>query len=170
MALSLIATPGLSTSNSYCTVAEADDFLLSNVYATAWPDADVDTQKVPALIMATRILDEQVEWYGFVDNLVQVLLWPRQYVLSNTKRVYLDHTTIPVFLKRATAELARYLLLEDRTAERSFGITSIKADTVDVVFDKRDVLPVLPSSVMAMISFYGDVKGAASSTVKLVRA
>ena len=53
MALSLIATPGLSTSNSYCTVAEADDFLLSNVYATAWPDAQQngDAVCVPAFTL-----------------------------------------------------------------------------------------------------------------------
>lgn len=169
MALTLIATPGLSTSNAYCTVAEADDFLLSNIYATGWADADTTEAKVPALIMATRLLDEQVEWPGYVDSLSQALLWPRQDVLNRNGRLYLDHLTIPTFLKQATAELARNILLEDRTSERSYGLASVKADVVDVVFDKRDVKPILPPSVISLVQSYGTVKGTGSGSVKLVR-
>ena len=168
LAMLLETTPGDSLANSYCTRIEADDYHKVHFYNSAWLAAD-DWQRESVLIWATRLLDEQVDWHGYVESLTQSLRWPRAGVLDRDGRRYLDSTTIPVFLKQATAELARHLLIGDRTQERSFGIASVQADTVSVVFDKHDVKPVLPPSVKSIVACYGDVKGPGSMTAKLVR-
>ena len=78
-------------------------------------------------------------------------------------------TAIPAWLKNATAELARYLLTEDRTAERGYGLQSVTADVVEVVFDSADEKPVLPASVRSMVAAYGSVQGGTQGWVPLQR-
>jgi hypothetical protein len=165
----IIATPGLNTSNAYCDLAFSDAYHELHLYASAWIDEGDDDRKIAALIWATRLLDEQVGWAGYKLTDEQALRWPRYDVYDQDGYV-LASDSIPLFLKNATAELARTLLAENRTTDRSFGITSVKADTVEVVFDKQDVKPVFPASVLAMVAPYGTVKGSASGTIKLVRA
>lgn len=166
--MALDATAGGANANSYSTVAEADAYHATHLYASAWTAATTPNKEA-ALIWATRLLDEQVEWYGDVTSLTQALRWPRQQVFQRDGQRYLDPTTIPLFLKNATAELARHLLLGDRTQERSIGIQSVVADAVEVVFDKLDVKPILPPSVRSLVQAYGEVQGPGSGTAKLVR-
>lgn len=170
MALTLDATPGGEDANSYCLVLEADRYNAYNLYATAWAAATSD-QKIATLVMATRMLNELVEWSGFKTTLEQALRWPRGGVIDRDG-YSIDNDVIPQFLKDATAELARYLLSSDRqtTLDAAVtGIKSVKADTVEVVFDKMDRANAIPDSVMAMINFYASqVSG--DMVVKLERA
>lgn len=168
MALTIIATPSASNANSYCTLAEAEAFHETNLYATAWTDA-TDDEKTAALIWATRILDEQVQWYGYQSTVAQSLAWPRSAVQERSGMAYIVPTIVPAFLKNATAELAKHLLTGDRTKERGFGIKSVVADTVSVEFDKHDVKPFLPPSVISMVSMFGDISGPGRISVPLVR-
>lgn len=166
--MALDATAGGPTSNSYATVADGDSYHANHLYAASWSSA-ITANKEAALIWATRLLDEQVTWKGDVETLTQALRWPRQMVLDRDGRRYLDPVTIPTFLKQATAELARHLLMGDRTQERSIGLSSVTADTVTVTFDKHDVPSILPPSVTSIVEPYGDVKGPGSGSAKLVR-
>jgi len=168
MALVLIATAGAADANSYCTLVESNGYHEAHVYGASWIDAE-DEQKNQALVWATRLLDEQVDWKGDVTSLTQALRWPRFMVPDRDGRLYFDSATIPIFLKHATAELARHLLAGDRTEERSIGISSVTADTVEVTFDKHDVKPILPPSVVSIVQAYGTVIGPGSGTAKLVR-
>lgn len=167
--MTLIATAGASDANSYCTKAEGDAYHETHLYASVWTAA-TDQKKETALIMATRILDEQMDWAGLMASTTQALRWPRSGALDRDRQQFFDPATIPTFLKNATAELARQLMTEDRTKERSVGISSVTADTVEVVFDKTDVKPVLPPAVRAMVQAYGTLQGPGSGVVKLVRA
>lgn len=169
MAISLVTTPGASNANSYCSMAEADAYHETHLYATAWTEEGDDEKKKAALIWATRLLDEQVSWHGFASTSEQALSWPRSAVLDRTGRAYIALDVIPTWLKNATAELARQLLIADRTKERSFGLKSVTADTVSVEFDKMDQKPFLPPSVSSMVNIYGDVQGPGKMTVPLVR-
>ena len=164
----LVITPGAANANSYCSLVEAEAYHETHLYATPWTDADEDSQ-IAALIWATRLLDEQVDWKGYVTSLTQSLRWPRSMVIARDRQQYFDNASIPTFLKNATAELARHLLAGDRTKERSIGITSVVADTVEVVFDKHDVKPILPPSVVSLVQAYGLVIGPGSGTARLVR-
>ena len=168
MALILIATAGAITANTYVTLGDSNALQEAHPYGAAWVDGDDDAKK-QCLVWATQLLDDNMDWSGYVTSLTQALRWPRSGVMDRDGRNYFDVNTIPAFLKRATAEFARYLLAEDRTEERGFGITSVDADTVSIVFDKHDVQPVLPPSVLSMIAFCGRANGPGSMTVPLVR-
>ena len=97
----------------------------SHFYAASW-HALTPGQKDIALVHATRLLDEQVSWYGSKTYRSQSLRWPRTGVeeRDGSGEYYdayygytLDSTTIPLWLKHATAEMARKLTEEDRTAD-----------------------------------------------------
>ncbi len=164
----VIITPGASNANSYCSRADGDAYHEAHLYASAWTGATAD-QKDAALIWATRLLDEQVEWSGYAASNEQALRWPRYEVLDRDGRFYFPHDAIPTFLTYATAELARHLLAGDRTQERSIGIQSVTADTVSVEFDKHDIKPIVPPSVFSLVRAYGEVIGPHGGTVKLER-
>lgn len=168
LAMTVVATASATNANSYCTRAEADEYHKVHLYNSAWIGAD-DWKREAALIWATRLLDEQVDWKGYPTTNTQALRWPRSWVEDRDGQIWIDNASIPAWLKHATAELARHLLASDRTAERSIGIQSVTTDTVEVVFDKHDVPPVLPPSVRAIVEPYGTVNGPGSGTAKLVR-
>ncbi len=151
----VIATPGAANANSYTTRAEATTYHASHLYASVWEDAE-DDQKDIALIWATRILDEEMDWVGSKVSAEQALRWPRSDVEDRDGYI-LSSTTIPAFLKNATAELARQLLSSDRFATRdeaASGIQSVSAGSVSVTFDKHDRITLFPESVKSMLSFY----------------
>lgn len=163
----LDATPGGASANSYCTRQEADDYHDTHLWSDTWKAAEAWKKEV-ALIQATRMLDQEVEWDGSKSDSTQPLRWPRQDVLDPEGEL-LANDEIPVFLRNATAELARWLLAEDRTAERGYGLSSLKADVVELVFDSQDERPVLPAAVQAMVLPYGNAGGTNSGYVKVVR-
>lgn len=164
-------TVGGASANSYATRAQADTYHDKHLWADAWKSAEA-WKKDAALIMATRILDEQVDWYGVPTDSDQPLRWPRGGVLTRDADRYYDTDELPSWLIDATAEMARYLISEDRTAERAYanGIRKVKADVVEVEFESHfDQKPVLPPSVRAMVSPYGALSGPSSGFRKLVR-
>jgi hypothetical protein len=173
MALALITTPGSPSANSYTSIAESDTFHDGHVYAAAWWALD-PRPKVAALVHATRLLDEQVAWYGTTATRTQALRWPRIGVPERDSvgsflgddRYYgygygidTDSTVIPQWLKNATAELARCLVIEDRTAEPDLlEFTQIQVGTLSLTKDSNQRKDVLPESVRAMVKFYGVVQ------------
>ena len=180
MALVLDATPAGAASNSYATRAEADSYHEGHYYADAWT-ALTTTQKDTALVMATRLLDEQVEWAGTKTTRGQALRWPRIGVYErDSMGVYpdpyygytLNSSTIPAFLKNATAELARLLTVEDRTADADLlEFSQISVGSLSLVKDQSRQQHVLPDSVRAMVKPYGAVSGSGLfGSIKLVRA
>lgn len=164
----LNATPGDPNANSYATVQQADDYHADHLYGSSWTSAATATKEA-ALIWATRLLDEQVEWVGTKVTIEQALRWPRSDAWTPDQEL-LASDTIPIWLVRATAELARYLIQEDRTSERSHGLTRVKADVVEVEFDRHDERPMLPPSVRSLVGPYGSVKAASPGWAKLERA
>lgn len=65
-------------------------------------------------------------------------------------------TTIPLTLKHATAELAGQLIVEDRTLDNDVilqGITSLKAGSVAIGFNKEILQQVIPQSVYDMLPY-----------------
>lgn len=144
---------GLTNSNSYCTTAEADSYHeTTRLHNSAWESA---ADPEIALIWATRLLDEQVRWKGVISNEDQALRWPRSYVYTRDG-VLIEGDTIPTWLKNATAELALYLVSEDRLAEAGTrGFEEIKLPGIKIKPDKRDRKPVIPRSVWSIIAPYG---------------
>lgn len=130
MAITIQATAGHASANSYITRADAQSYFDGRSYADAWTDAD-DLDKDKALVSATRRLDQE-RWKGTPTATTQSLKWPRygvenpDYNDSGQWQGYyggllLDQTTIPQWLEHATCELALVLLannlLEDTGLE-----------------------------------------------------
>lgn len=166
MALTLVATVGGANSNSYATVAEGDTYHESRLNASAWTAAS-STNKAIALVMATRTLDTMYEWEGAPSYCLttdQALSWPRWAVLNKERDDYIAVDVLPVQLKNATIELARQLLVADRTIEGDIdaqGIKRLKAGSVDIEFSGKILLKPIPDAVQNMIpTWWGLLKSA----------
>jgi hypothetical protein len=135
MPLTLVATPGSATANSYATVEEADTYHEGRLFSS-WADADPDV-KISALVMAARLLDATPgAWTGAPTDAVQALGWPRIGMLSRNGFALLE-TEIPVDLKNAQAEYADQLIASNITATNDAvaqGISRVKAGPVEVTF------------------------------------
>ena len=133
MAVSLDATPGSSTANSYITLADAEAYLADErleAAPAAWTEASDDT-KSKALISATRVINAlpfpgRSYWCGkLVDGRRrQALFFPR------TTDGIQGALQIPPAVRQATVELALYLI--DQPAEdvqrrnlQHQGVTSV---------------------------------------------
>jgi hypothetical protein len=106
MPVTVTATVGSASANSYLTVAAADD--LANLYlgTLSWSSATTDN-KGRALIMATRYLDE-LSYVGARASTTQALLWPRTDAACGEWEF--TDSEIPQPIKQATFDLAEYLL------------------------------------------------------------
>lgn len=157
MALTIIATAGSTSANCYCTLAEAYVYHQSRLHTLpTWDAADDAEEKTPALIWATRLLDETVKWVGLKATDTQALRWPRTFSYD-IDGIEIDYTTIPQFLKNATAEFAFYLLANDLTADDTrdlMGFEELKVGPISLKVDKYTKKPVLPRSVAYIIRRY----------------
>ncbi len=97
---------GLSTANSYLSVADADAYHTDHSGSTAWSGAsEADKQK--ALRLGTQYLDVRYDgrWKGTRSNDDQALAWPRANVVDSDGYI-LDSDDLPERLENAVAELA----------------------------------------------------------------
>src|SRR5512137_2065404 len=129
MALTLVKEDGTGKAdgNSYADVADGDAYFEGHLYATAWTGATSDT-KAAALVMATRLIDAQFQFNGFRANEAQALQWPRERcpdpdasrlsasVLGWLGDNFVESDLVPSGVVQATCEMARELIIEDRTA------------------------------------------------------
>ena len=170
MAVVIDATVGGVNSNSYITRNEADSYNEAHVSGASWA-AQTDANKDIAIVMATRVLDAEIDWEGYKAEEDQALRWPRNGTYDKDNW-YIDNDVIPLDLKNAVSEFARLLLEEDRTAESdSKGLRSLSVGSIDLEFDKHDESPVIADSVYAMISHLGKRNSPSSGVqqVNLVR-
>ena len=143
----LVATPGASDANTYCTLEDATQYHDNHPQGgMAWTASAVE-QKRRALLQATRLLDAHVVWTGYAASTGQALSWPRDGMYDRND-YGVDARVIPPALRDATAEFARHLLhaTDDRTADSSVvssGIRELVAGPVELTFtgDRPDVIP-----------------------------
>ena len=124
MAVSIDATAGGASANSYLTLSDAQaivDGMVEDADVTAWGSA-TDDQKNRALYTATQRLDRE-RFLGARATDTQALQWPRTGVRKPDTYVntyatgfpfrisddYFTDTEIPDQIKRAQIELAVYL-------------------------------------------------------------
>jgi hypothetical protein len=119
----LVETVGASTSNSFASETEFEDYCDARLNASAWTSADED-DRIRALIEATRELNVLVYVGDTVDE-TQALLWPRQYAVDPDSPVqdYFATTVIPQRIKDATTELALQFLIAGTTDLASLEAT-----------------------------------------------
>ena len=168
------------------------------MYAAAWTAA-TDIQKAAALAMATRLIDIEYQFGGRRVLVNQALQWPRSdcrepdgstaefvlpgftphfvvitttseqiAILNNTMTVPAD--LVPKAVVEATCELARELLIVDRTAAPpGEGLSYQNIGSNQTGYNKADTRPIIPAVVQALLAKYGALIKAKSGSVKLVR-
>jgi hypothetical protein len=183
MALALVKEDGTgrADANSYASAADGDAYHDGHLYASAWTAATVEN-KEKALVMASRLIDSQYQFNGFKVSGGQALQWPRISCpdpdVNATELVgilwragnYVDSNIVPKVVVDSTCELARELLVSDRTAAPpGEGLRYENTSTLEQGFDKTDRRRVIPRVVQAMLGKYGQLLSAGSGNVRLMR-
>lgn len=158
MPLTIDATAGGSSANSYCTLAEARAYYDSNYRATA-DDLFDDTILTQLLVTATSLLDERFDWVGTVTSQSQSLLWPRVGAVG-LNGYSLASNAVPAKVKDATAEFARQLLATDLTADNDLQTQDIQYLTVGSIQMKFGTpgSKVVPDAVFSKVKHLGRVR------------
>jgi hypothetical protein len=161
---------GKSDANAYANAADGDSYFEGHLYATAWTSASAG-QKEAALVMASRVIDAEYQFQGRRVNESQALQWPRSDCPDPDRSVNLASDKVPAAVVKATCELAKELLLVDRTAAPpGEGILEQQnSDYSATVYSKKDTRPIIPHLVQAMLARFGNLirKG---SVARLQRA
>lgn len=162
MALTLDATIGGIASNSYATVSQGDAYHDARLFVTDWTGAETTTQEA-ALVWATRTLDMHFDWQGSKFTLEQALRWPRFGALDRDGEL-IDSDILPPSLIDGVSELARLLIITDRTIESGTeGLEKLKVDVIELTFDKLDRIQTIPDEVYQMVSHLGRLKSVSVS-------
>lgn len=174
---------GSSSSNAYCSVAEADDYHAASVSNAVWTALTTD-QKQAALAMATRVLDASFRFNGYRRLTTQALQWPRisarnpdEYAgaylggaVSTLSAGYWPDDTVPKPVKDATAELARLLTVSDRTAEAD-GVGLKRVDifeAIEIEFDGsgRNTVPNYVAELLRGVGSFVSGKGVSAARIE----
>ena len=183
MALTLIKEDGTgkADANSYANVDDGNVYHDGQLYASAWTGAG-DDQKAAALVMATRLIDAEYQFNGLRSQSGQGLQWPRVNCLDPDKAPvpvltsllqldpFVPASVVPKALMLATCEMARELLIADRTAAPAGeGLKYQNTGGTQTGYDKSDTRPIIPAVVQAMLAKYGSLLKSKSGAVRLVR-
>lgn len=102
MALVVEDGTGLSTAESYISVADADTYFTNHGSPSDWTSA-ATAEKESALRYATSFLDDSYSWYSSIINTDQALGWPRVDYWDSEGRII---SGVPQKIKDATCEMA----------------------------------------------------------------
>jgi hypothetical protein len=187
---------GKPDANSYADVADGDAYFEGHLYADAWTGATAE-KKAAALVMATRLIDSQYQFNGFRAHTEQALQWPREKcpdpdkglptisVLQWVSDYFVEPDLVPVPVVRASCEMARELLIVDRTAapagegigsthtgfsSPASGGTGFVSQSNTTTYSKGDTRPIVSHVAQAMLSKFGALVDGGSGAVRLVRA
>ena len=167
MALILIKEDGTGKmdANSYATAADGDAYHEGHLYASPWTSATL-ANKDAALVMATRLINVEFQFNGFRKTSTQALQWPREKCPDRDKArnggfvsfgPYVDNDKVPKAVIEATCEMARELLITDRTAAPlGEGLTLQRnTDQSEQIFNKRDRRSVISCLAQTMLWRFG---------------
>tara|TARA_Y100000310_G_scaffold9631_2_gene10348 strand:+ start:490 stop:1026 length:537 start_codon:yes stop_codon:yes gene_type:complete len=171
----IVATVGGASSNSYCTLAEADQYQDDRTPSgTTW-SGETDANKNRALLFAATLLESCVIWTGIVKTDTQSLQWPRAGMVAKNNVYPLDDDVVPEELKHAQAEFARQILADvDRTNDNPVetqGITSLSAGSVSLTFSENQAIKMVPDLCFLYLPqwWVESIRGRSSATRVLVR-
>lgn len=171
MALSVVKEDGTGKvdANSYASVVDGDAYHDGHLYASAWTVA-TEENRAKALVFATRLIDAEYKFKGVRANSTQALQWPRAGCRDPDGTDYLARDVVPSAVVNATCEMARELLIKDRTvAPVGEGLKYQNVGSTQTGYDKTDTPPVITRVAQAMLAKLGSLLKARSGAVRLVR-
>jgi len=121
--------------------------------------------------MATRLIDGQYQFNGVKENDTQALQWPRAGCRDpDAEGDWVWGDVVPKAVRDATSELARELLIVDRTgAPAGEGLRYFNDGTVQTGYDKRDRRPIISQVAQALLAKYGGLLRSRGGAVSLIR-
>lgn len=149
MTITLTATAGSASANTYVTLADAETYMETLYYKDSWT-GKTDEQKKGAIVQACRLLDT-LAWKGIKAADTQALEWPRSNVTDRNGYEVSD-STIPAWLANANAEFAMRLLGEDRQAD--MGANAPQRSKVGPLEVENIIHQTIPMSVMDIIGIW----------------
>ena len=183
MSLTLIKEDGtgMADANAYANVADGNSYHNGHLYATAWTGA-TDDQKAVALVMASRLIDTEYQFNGLRSVDSQALQWPRVNCLDPDKAPipiltslllvdpFVPFSIVPKQVVQATCEMARELLITDRTAApMGEGLKYYNQSGTQTGYDKSDRRPIISPVAQALLDKFGSLIAGKSGAVRLVR-
>jgi hypothetical protein len=160
---------GFADANAYADVADGDAYHEGHLYASAWTGASSD-DKAKALVMATRLIDAEYQFGGVKVSDAQTLQWPREGCRNEDGEDELASDAVPKAVADATCEMARELLVADRTAAPAGeGLKYANVGTTQTGYDPKDRRPVISHVAQAMLAKFGSLLRSKSGAVRLVR-
>ena len=165
---------GKVDANSYANAADGDAYHDGHLYATAWTGETLTDQE-KALVMATRLIDAEYQLNGVKATDPQALQWPREECRDPDADGWdggmVASDAVPKVVVDATCEMARELLIADRTAAAAGeGLKYFNDGTTQTGYDKKDTRLVISHVAQAMLAKFGAVIKSRSGAVRLVRA
>jgi len=160
--------------NAYANAADGDAYHDGHLYASAWTAATAGN-KEKALVMATRLIDSQCQFSGMKTSETQALQWPRENCRDMDAGRWsggvVASNIVPKGIRDATCEMARELLLLDRTtAPPGEGLKYQNITGDQTGYDKRDTRPIISHVAQAMLAKFGAVLRSKSGSVRLERS
>ncbi|MFN7138791.1 MAG: DnaT-like ssDNA-binding protein [Limisphaerales bacterium] len=160
---------GKPDANTYADAVDGDTYFAGHLYAAAWEAATLE-RKNAALVMATRLIDSLYQFRGIKRREQQSLQWPRMQSPDPDNGGFLPHDAVPKGVFEATCEMARELLILDRTAAPpGEGLKYENLGPNQLGFSKDDVRPIISHVAQAMLAKYGVSVKKKSGSVPLVR-
>ena len=165
---------GFSDANAYADVADGTAYHEGHLYASAWSGASAGEQAA-ALVMASRVIDAQMAFRGIRAVGGQALQWPRagcrdEDADPDVASGFVPVDEVPKAVVDATCELARELLIVDRTgAPVGQGLSYSNVGTTQTGYKAEDRRPILPELVQSMLGKFGVLVSGRSGSVRLVR-
>ncbi len=165
---------GKAEANAYAAAADGDAYHDGHLYASAWTAATT-ANKEAALVFATRLIDSQFQFNGHRAHEDQALQWPREGCHDPDADGWAGGTVadsvVPKPVVDATCELARELLVQDRTsAPPGEGLKYFNDTGTQTGYDKSDRRPIISHVAQAMLAKFGALISGRSGVARLVRA
>ena len=192
---------GKVDANSYASVTDGDAYHDGHLYKADWSLADADKKATALVMATRVIdseyqfggirarLEQALQWprsdcrdpdggmasFGD-DNAARVAARGIVPGVGDTIRLInaewvIPGNVVPKALVEATCELARELLIVNRTAApEGEGLKYDNNGAIQKGYDKADKRPVIPALVQATLAKYGTLLNAKSGAVQLTRA
>lgn len=153
---------GLSTAETYCTVAEATTYF-SNIGNAAWAALASDAVREQCLRKATFFMlgRYRARWAGTRKTTTQALDWPRSLVpikdapdLYGGSDSYYDDASVPAAVKNACASLALRASTTTLLADQTRTKKSVTVGPISTVYDDYSSQATQYVEVDAMLTPY----------------
>lgn len=169
--MALDATIGGVSANSYIDEADAELYFANVINSDAWDAATAPNRKA-ALITASRLLDQNVNYFGFIAADTQALRWPRTSAFTQDGVEYSD-AIIPEKLKNIVCDLALTILDNGGYTGATNQFKQLNIGSLLFKYKEPGGDGPFPPAVLEAIKLFGEYIGASTgrqvSTARLQR-